>query len=149
MKPYENTDADGDYLPVAEHEGRPGCALVHTRHSTSVPASEVPVLALALYEAAGLPEPLILENLPACEAPRTAVRPIVRAGFKVWRDHRGVHLTEVIPHEHDPERHWIDPAHALDLAAVIAVLAGRDEADPAEVERLPGPMKGGGGGPRF
>lgn len=141
MEPFEYTDKDGDLclkIWPAASGGEAAVTTFDAGESTcaQLPPEKVPAAALALYEATGLPAPVVLPALPVVEAPGTQERPIVRAGFKAWRDHRGVHLTEVFPHEHDPERHWTDPADALELAAVIAWLAGKDEPDPDEVDRL-------------
>ncbi len=68
MKPYEWIDVDGRHLKITPGRG-PVAWLTVDDHGSSrtveVESSAVPDAALALYEAAGLPEPLILENLPA------------------------------------------------------------------------------------
>src|ERR1700735_1364156 len=79
VKPYEYID-DADCSKLGIYESAlDRTAVVSAKengksHVGRVPADAVPPAALALYEAAGLPEPLILENLP-------------RLGAGLWRPH--------------------------------------------------------------
>ena len=127
-------DSEGAWLKVADG-----------KHYASalIPPSEVERASLALHEAAGLPRPVIL---PAAEIDSlgTADKPVVIAGYKLWRDHRGVHLASLIDTPYDPQRDWTLPANALRIAAVLAQLAARFEPDPQQVEEVADVLHTGG-----
>jgi hypothetical protein len=137
MEPYEydqpGCDAQLVIMPTLGGDAR---VIVNSGHPTvyvDVPASEVPAAALALYEAAGLPEPVILP------------RPELPEGGK-WRPAEGSRL--VLSQQGNDVRVEFDitngasstmpPAKAREMAAVLAVLADEADAepDPAEVDRL-------------
>jgi hypothetical protein len=137
MKPYRHEDDEHDWLTIAERDGlrAEDTAVIRAcDNGVEITRADLPVITGKLYEACGLPAPVILER-PNLTGLGTEDSPVARAGFKVWRSAKGVHLTEVFPAP--PEDGWSEPAHALELAAVIAVLAERPpEPDPAEVGAL-------------
>lgn len=136
MKPYEyaKPGSDSVQLQIVKAAGRINGARVAISDDSEtayvdVPASGVPAAALALYEAAGLPEPLILPHpaLAGCDLAYFGNVNVGRVGASVAVGWRGTEPQEFDPHE------------ALELAAQIAVNAYavmKDEPDPAKVDEL-------------
>lgn len=144
MKPYEyaKPGSDSVQLQIVKAAGRSNGARVAISDDSEtayvdVPASEVPAAALALYEAAGLPLPMILDRPShhygiehAGSDDRHANTS--RSGSTVYVGWRGIEPGELTPDE------------ALEFAAHIAVnaeAAKRDEPDPADVESLAKAMR--------
>ncbi len=134
MTPYEYAEPDTNVsLQIRPSVG--GDAQVEVRQGRgrayiNIAPPEVPAAALALYEAAGLPEPLILPrplDLPIGTPDQNAHV----AGCAVWLENGRVWVEERHPDAS------LNPDNALLLAAAIAVHAeAAGEPDPAEVTPL-------------
>lgn len=137
MKPYEYTEAaDGENLRI-EPGPHGGAWLIVQNYGASriieVDPSAVPAAALALYEAAGLPAPVILPRV---------MHPLSGP----WRLSEGSTLTascygkqvRIAFDQVNGPASAFPPAEARELAAVLVALADQAEAepDPAEVEEL-------------
>lgn len=143
MTPYEYTEPGNENRLSIWSASRSGEALVRVYDgdtaTVAVPASEVPAAALALYEAAGLPVPVIL------------TRPEYTGGIEhAGRTDRYAYTSRVGPRvaigwrSIQPEE--LDPDEALEFAAHIAVnahAAMRAEPDLAAVDHLADFIGGG------
>jgi hypothetical protein len=142
MKPYEHADPSGaDILLTIQPNGAERVRVriddCDGQHSAYLEPSAVPAAALALYEAAGLPEPLILPRvMPPLGGPW---RPEKGAALWAARVRAGNAPGEVRvgwggagPYED------MTPAKAREMAAVLAALADEADAEPdlAEVDEL-------------
>ncbi len=147
MKPYEVKDASKDGCKLFIHPAPaafPGTAEFTANDGRGqeigvyVAASEVPAAALALYEAAGLPAPVIL--------PRQETPPGLTSGACEWRPYEhSILAARRVGNEVRVEMErsngascTFPPAKAREMAAVLATLADEAEAepDPAELEQL-------------
>lgn len=150
MIPYEYTEPGTNVkLQIGPSnaelgEDAPGARLVIDGPFVDVEPSDVPAVALALYEAAGLPEPLILSRPERAGGIEHAGRDdrhayTSRSGAKVLVGWRGIKPGE------------LDPDEALEFAAHIAVNAEaikQGEPDPGDVEALADVLRQHcGGGP--
>lgn len=141
-------DQYGTELEISGETALPGCARVWVseRCGIHVKAADFPALLGVLYEAAGLPVPVILgaPTLPPgiCH---------YSDGVKVFTDGNEVRLQAT--ESHSAKEYWhtkLEPADARKLAANIAALADFAEAqpDPADIEELTGFLVGAGAGLR-
>ena len=128
--PWEYLDCNRRSLQVAPSPVE-GAAELRTEsgHIVAVADSDLPEFVTTLYQAAGLPAPVILER-PAA----TFEGGVNRAG-RIEVGRLGGRVTVGL-YGMQPEE--IKPAEARRLAALIAIRAGEaeDEPDPAEVEEL-------------
>ncbi len=140
MKPYENTEIPGIKL-VIRPTGTGFAQVMISDHSqlayADIRPSEVPAAALALYEAAGLPQPVILDAPTTLSGkPLTVGTPAAPVEFtdssSLFASDGRVFLAL------DPKRDGLTPKEARKLGAALAVHADAAEAepDPAEVEEL-------------
>jgi len=131
------TDQYGTELSVSGETARAGCARVgiSERCGIHVKAEDFPALATALYEAAGLPAPVILE--------RPEVDPEGAKGVNVFRVLLDDDLSVCVGYG-SHKAASVAPSVARHLASAIAAYADAAEAahgiDPAEVEELAGLM---------
>lgn len=118
------TDQYGTELEVSGETALPGCARVwvSARCGIHVKAAGFPALIAALYEAAGLPAPVILDR------PETTFADGVNRAGRVEVGRLGTQVTVGL-YGIQPEE--IEPAVARRLAALIAVRADEAEAEPA------------------
>lgn len=130
MRPYVHEDESGRQITIGH--GPHGNVMINIRDGDSASAevgpAKVPAFALALYAGAGLPEPLILENLPAPAG--LAENGGIYAGRLAGK---------VLVGRRDGQTEEFDPDAALLLAASIArralaIKAG--EPDPGAVADL-------------
>jgi hypothetical protein len=136
MKPYEYREPGCDVTIRIEPCGdSPGARVRIGKPYIDLEPAEVPAAALALYEASGLPQPVILpwtahddgEPLPIGTADRNAYV----AGCSLWVERGRVYLVQRNPVS------GFDQGHAQLLATAIAMHANAiPELDAAEVDRL-------------
>lgn len=136
VKPYERLDGADNELKIAP--GLPGCAEVSVKEPggdhafAQLAADDVPSAALALYEAAGLPAPLMVD-LPEYSG---GIEYAGRGDRGAYTGRTGAKVTIGCRHGEPAE---LDPDEALKFAARIVVnaeAAKRGEPDPAAVNEL-------------
>jgi hypothetical protein len=132
MEPWTYTDGDKGELVISTCN--PGEVTVQTQGNGSlavVMADDLPEVTAKLYEACGLPAPVILAR-PGTEMLGTPDLPVRLAGFRIWRGGSGVCIDSTAAFSS------LSPDVIRTLAAVLAVHAGEAEAepDPAEVDGL-------------
>lgn len=131
------TDRYGTGLEIGGEASFAGCArlTVSKPCGIHVEGADFPALAGALYEAAGLPAPVILER------PGIAADGDGETGINVFTVRMEPDLRSIGIRYHGANRAIIAPGPARKLASVIAAYADaaqahQDEPDPAEVEEL-------------
>jgi hypothetical protein len=134
MEPYRHEDDEHDWLTVAEHDGRPGTALVRcNKGGVEVTPEKIPAITAALYEACGLESPVVVE-LPEVDTSK----PHGIGPFRLSLADGGVRVEVVAP----AGPVWM-PCELRDFAAVAAAYAAAADAepDPADVEELAAVMR--------
>jgi len=124
------TDADGDELTFLS-EGDGSVLLRHTGAGVCIAPADFPVIAACLYQAAGLPAPVILDRP---EHPRASL--VFEGVTFTIRPGSGVDATRV--HGGIQTGTLYEPDVLRRVAADLAALADEAESDPdpAEVEEL-------------
>lgn len=131
MDIYRHEDEDGDWLTITDSGDRDDAALIRAAQGgTEVTRADLPVIVAKLYEACGLPSPVILE-LPEVGPESVVMARTVRA----WLSKAGDGVSIGI----DGNSDTLTPDDAERLAAAVTALAARARAgapDDAEVESL-------------